>query len=184
MQLAEQVLRISEEIQNSAETVVGNTVFKSGRWAAEPRVRIWRGYARQLAERLELTTAQVSNCLSLLDIIGSISLVARSNQFRPALYVVLRPVEIREIIDFKERSLITGDLKTPTKNQRINDSLSRALNRIDKLEYQVKILTANLQKLEDRLRQFGECLGNDGRSSAMPEVSSDGNSELSSDSSG
>lgn len=184
MQVAEQVMKVSQEIQNNAETIVGISLFKSGRWAIDENVRIWRGYARDLATKLDLTVGQVSNALSLLDTVGSISLVTRSNQYRPALYVFLKPIEMKDLLELKERSLITGDLKTTTKNQRVNDTLNRAINRIDKLEMQTKILTRNLQKLEDRIRQFGEVYGIDSGSSTLPEVSGDGNPVTSSGTSG
>lgn len=112
---------------------------------------IWRGFGKDIAEALDMQVGSVYNLIAKLVELGCISRIRHGGTNTPSLYKLIKEPDGFEYTLLKEQA-VGSRAKSPTKNERIQDSLNRLSNRVTELERQFKELEVKYTQLKIDLR--------------------------------
>lgn len=140
--LPENLCRVYEYMDNNKEVLL---VLDAS------EMSVWRGFARDISEALDLPTTSVYNIIARLIDLGSLTRIRHGAAKTPSVYRIDKEPDDYQYTLNKEMFALSTELRSPTKYERMQDSVTRLTNRVNELERRVKELERNLLELSDLL---------------------------------
>lgn len=101
------------------------------------KIRIWRGHGTKAAKELFTSPNYFYKCTGQLITLGSLVMLKHGAYQSPTILQLIKPPDGKEYENMQTRSLTSDRLQAPSQYLRLQDSLTRAVNRIIALEQRV-----------------------------------------------
>lgn len=103
-------------------------------------ISIWRGFVRDIAEAMQIKKHLIDQAVTNLCYVESVRRIYRGSHGHPSVFYLIEPPENNKFMQLQELSHRTGRYHTLTPEQRLNDSITRLVNRVVVLEAKVERL--------------------------------------------
>lgn len=103
-------------------------------------ISVWRGFIKDIAEELDIKKHLVDQAMMNLSYGESIRRVYKGSHGHPSIYQLIEAPEQNKFMQMQERNHLSGRFKTLTPEQRLQDSITKLVNRVIALEEEVERL--------------------------------------------
>jgi hypothetical protein len=103
-------------------------------------ISVWRGFVKDIAEALNIKKHLVDQAMVNLNYGESIRRVYKGSHGHPSIYQLIESPDQNKFMQMQERNHLTGRFKTLTPEQRLQDSITKLVNRVSALEDEVERL--------------------------------------------
>lgn len=101
------------------------------------QVRVWQGFGAKAAKEIGMSVNYFYKCTNQLATLGCIIQLQHGAFQSPTIYRLVKAPDHDEMVALRSRGLTSDRLQTPTQYMKLQDGLTRALNRIIELEHRV-----------------------------------------------
>lgn len=101
------------------------------------KVRTWQGFGAKAAKEIGMSVSYFYKCTNQLTTLGCIIQIQHGAFQSPTIYRLVKAPDHDEMVALRSRGLTSDRLQTPTQYMKLQDGLTRAINRIIELEHRV-----------------------------------------------